>query len=114
MTGRASSRATALPTGVGLVRFASQKADLARRYAGQTTDVAELTRGILVVDHAELEGADAIVTSSPELLAMAGAGVYNGANIMSPPEAIALTGLFLRLRHDFAYCWRASGTADIR
>lgn len=89
--------------GAGVVRCASQKAHLAARYATQDSDLGELTRSILLADYAELHGADAFVTSSAELKAMAKDGPYAGANIMSPKEAVALVGLFLRLRHDFAY-----------
>jgi hypothetical protein len=53
-----------------MVRFASQKAQLASQYATKDMDLGELTRRILLADHAELQGADAFVTSSAELKAM--------------------------------------------
>lgn len=98
--------------GTGFVRRASQKAQLAARYATQATDLGELTRRILLADYAELHGADAFVTSSAELKAMAKDGPYAGANIMSPEEAVALVGLFLRLRHDFAYLHSGESSAS--
>lgn len=98
--------------GVSFVRHASQKAARARRYATQSTDVAELTRRVILVDHAELDGSDAFVTSSPELHAMAKDGAYAGVNIMSPGAAVALAGLFLRLRQDFAYLHSGTSSAS--
>jgi hypothetical protein len=89
--------------GTGLVRYASQKEELARQYAAPGDDIGELTRRIILADHAELNGADAFVTCSAAMKAMAKAGPYEGANIMTPQEAVALVGLFLRLREDFAY-----------
>jgi hypothetical protein len=97
---------------VGFVRFASQKAGLAAQYVVPGGDEKELTRKIIFTDYAELQGADALVTSSPELKRMAGDGPYGGANIMDPREAVALVGLFLRLRHDFAYFHSGASTAS--
>ncbi|MFT3693846.1 MAG: hypothetical protein QM831_11935 [Kofleriaceae bacterium] len=98
-------------SGETAVRYASQKIQLANRYARSGTDTAALAQRILLVDHAELCGADAFVTSAPELHSMASDGIYAGANIMHPAEAVAIAGLFLRLRCDFAYFHSGGFTA---
>lgn len=89
--------------GTGFVRQFGWKYDLAQRLSQPGADPMVLAKKLVLVDYAELHGSDAFVTSSSEILAARDEGFYRGANIMTPTEAIALTGLFLRLRQDFAY-----------
>lgn len=93
------------------VLFPEQKRVLAAKLSRTTTGIDALTDRLLIASHAELHGADAFVTECPELLAAANKGHYSGANIMCRHDALALIGLYLRLRGDFNYLHSGRSTA---
>ena len=91
--------------GTAWVRSASQKRELAEQYARDKSEagIRALTDRLLLASHAELHGSDAYVTASDDLIRVARKGFFAGANIMTPEEALALIGLYLRLRGDFGH-----------
>ena|SRR5437899_1592968 len=65
---------------------------------------AEAERALYFALAAEENGADAVATESPLLLDGAfPANVIASANAMPPKDSVALLGLFLRVREDFAF-----------
>ena len=96
----------------GAVHYASQKRRVAEKYLRGGESLVGATEKAILADYVELEGADALVSSSPTLQAMVSDGFYRGANVMQPSDAVALVGLFLRLRHDFAYLHSGTSSAS--
>lgn len=78
---------------------------LAERYLGEHRDLGdhdEVLRALLLASAAEDDGADALVTASRVLLDPAVRGrAAEDSNAMLVEQALALVGLYLRLRDDF-------------
>jgi hypothetical protein len=83
--------------------------DLLRAHPG-IADRDEIVRVLLLAAAAEDYGADALVTGSPVLLdpTISGVGAQR-SNAIAVTEAVALAGLYLRLRDDFTHGRHAWG-----
>jgi hypothetical protein len=67
---------------------------------------------MLLAADAERHGADAFVTASAPLLAAVADGHLAMANVTAPKDAVALIGLYLRLRQDFAHFHSGASSAS--
>lgn len=80
-----------------------QRHEMARRFAPAGQE-AEAERALYFALAAEENGADAVATESSLLLdGVFPANLIAESNVMSPEDAVALLGLFLRVREDFAF-----------
>jgi hypothetical protein len=84
---------------IGRSQFEAFAAEFAADGLGE--DAVSMERELVVAQAALDLGADALVTDSAFLLNAAPRGLVAPANPVSPQQALALTGLFLRSRADF-------------
>lgn len=85
------------------VRAVSNHVAVAQQTLAMPAEPENWARRMALVCFAELRGVDAFVTQSPELLELARRWGATRSNTMTPSDALALLGLFLRHRSDFTY-----------
>ena len=108
------NRAGRRSTRTRLIRRAAYWESIARCEIG-TRDPQKLrsvVESLMIADHAELEAADALVSSSPLVVKHATRGILRDCNVMPARQALALAGLHLRLRGEFAYALERNFSAS--
>ena len=86
---------------VTFVRAVANHVDVAEKILGRRLDGSDWAKRMALVCLAELDGADAFVTQSPDLLDLSARSTVTRSNTMSVEAGLALLGLFLRHRGDF-------------